>query len=365
MRGLEGEIIVVDNASTEDCITVIRSSFPQVKLIENEENVGFSRAVNQGASIAAQDYLLVLNPDTVVSEDSLRFCLEQAESTPGTGAIGCRFVDGTGSFLPECKRNFPSMGAAFAKLLNLNWGYYAQELGEEENGEVEVLTGAFLFVRRELFNQLGGFDEDFFMFGEDIDLSYRIQAAGFKNRYLGELTTIHFKGESSLKDAEYMRHFYGALEIFYRKHFRHNALGRSMLKLLVNTAVRFRSKRTVVRPEAGKQSSESGKLEGAQLKTALYLGRRSNVFKDLKNQSDYQFGEMLSASDLSILLEEPKRIGSDQVFFDSSDLDFKQIIDLIAKLPKGVEKRIVSREGDFYVGSDSSRDRGEFGRLRQ
>ena len=203
--------------------------------------MGFSRAANQGAEVAQGNYLLILNPDTVLPEDSLKKALEFILKNPDTGALGCRYIDGSGTFLPECKRNFPGMIPALGKLVGLNWGYYADELAEKDNGEVEVLTGAFLFLKREVFLGMAGFDESFFMFGEDIDLSYRIRQSGLKNRYLGEISIVHFKGESSIKDTSYLKHFYGALEIFYKKHFKHHALGRGLLRMLVRLAVALRS----------------------------------------------------------------------------------------------------------------------------
>jgi GT2 family glycosyltransferase len=276
LKDIKGEVIVVDNNSTEDCAKLVRLNFPQVKLIENHENKGFSRAVNQGSRKAVGEYLLILNPDVIIPENSLKFILNYVKDQTGMGALGCRFIDGSGNLLPECKRNFPGMLAAAAKLFGVNAGYYADQLNDKENGEVEVLTGAFMFLKRDLFDQMTGFDEDFFMFGEDIDLSYRIHSSGFKNWYLGDVTVIHFKGESSIKDTTYLKHFYGALEIFFVKHFRHNVVSRALLRGLVRSAVRFRARSS---PEA-----ENGQTNPESF---LYHGTREGVFEALK----HKFGE--------------------------------------------------------------------------
>ncbi len=161
MKGISGEIIVVDNDSSEECVPMIAANFPEVQLISNPQNVGFSRAANQGAELAHGDCLLILNPDTLLPEDSLKKAIEFLRNHPDTGALGCRFIDGSGSFLPECKRNFPGMIPALGKLVGLDWGYYANGLTEKGIGEVEVLTGAFLFLKREVFERLAGFESPF------------------------------------------------------------------------------------------------------------------------------------------------------------------------------------------------------------
>ena len=341
---IEGEIIVVDNDSSEDCVSMIRENFPGVRLIANQDNVGFSRAANQGAKIAQGDYVLILNPDVVLPEDSLKKVLTYALDHPDMGALGCRFIDGTGRLLPECKRNLPGIRAATSKLFGLDWGYYANGLEEKETGKVEVLTGAFMFLKRELYEKVGGFDERFFMFGEDIDLSYLIHKSGHTNRYLGNLTIIHFKGESSSKDASYLRHFYGAMEIFYRKHFRHHALGRMLLRFMVHTAIGLRSL-------GGDDEDVYGQAKPPPV-CVLYFGEREGVYQALKKRFGAQFVQKTSS------LEQALSARADSIFFDSASLSFAAIIKAIDSMPDSISKRIVSRKGDFYVGSDSSKHRG-------
>ncbi len=338
---------MVDNASEEDCRGVVLENFPDVRLIANRENVGFARAANQGAKVAESDYLLILNPDTIIPEDSLTKALEYARNHPGTGAVGCRFIDGSGALLPECKRNFPGISAAMAKLLGFGRGYYAAHLDEHETGRVEVLTGAFMFLRRELFEQMKGFDENFFMFGEDIDLSYRIQKSGFINQYLGSITIIHFKGESSVKDVHYLKHFYGALEIFYRKHFKHNALGRALLRLLVRTATGLWGRR-----------EKPVDFQRRLSTSAVYLGGRPSVFQALKK--NHGNSSVQEARNLDQALSSYREL----LFLDSGSLSYKKIIEAIDGMPEKMSGRVVSKKGDFYLGSDSSRSRGESVRLQ-
>lgn len=351
LKGIDGEVIVVDNNSSEDCASMIRVNFPEVRLIANDENLGFSRASNQGAKAAQGDYLLILNPDVILPEESLKSALTYARDHPEMGALGCRFVDGSGKLLPECKRNLPGIRAAAVKLFGLDWGYYANHLDERETGEVDVLTGAFMFLKRELFQKLGGFDERFFMFGEDIDLSYRIQCYGRKNQYLGNLTIVHFKGESSLKDVTYLKNFYGALKIFYIKHFRNNALGRVLLQGIVQTAIRLRSL------EAGNKGVPEKPLPDLET-SAVYLGDREEVYSALMERLGAGLKGVVSN------LNEVTGTPAKRIFLDSTSFSFAQIIQAIELLPVSISKRVVSRNGDFYLGSDSSTNRGISEHLR-
>ncbi len=230
MEGLDAELIVVDNHSVDGSLEYLMPLFPQVRFISNQQNLGFAKANNQAIPLCKGEYLLFLNPDTLVPEDSLHKCLAFIRSDAKTGALGVRMLDGRGRFLPESKRAFPSPGASLFKLTGLaGWfpksalfnSYALGNLNEHRNHTVDVLAGAFMMVRKELLLQLNGFDEDYFLYGEDIDLSYRIQKAGFTNRYFSETSIIHFKGESSagtsLNRVEY---FYRAMLVFVDKHYR-------------------------------------------------------------------------------------------------------------------------------------------------
>ncbi|MEZ4985741.1 MAG: glycosyltransferase family 2 protein [Saprospiraceae bacterium] len=208
IRAIDAEVFVVDNNSVDDSVAVVREKFPEVKLIANADNPGFSIANNQAIRQSKGQYVLLLNPDTVVEEDTFEKCIAFMDAHPEAGAVGVRMIDGAGKFLPESKRGFPSPWVAFAKSFGLSAlfptsrlfnHYHLGYLNEMETHEIEVLAGAFMFMRRAALDKAGLLDEAFFMYGEDIDLSYRIVLAGYKNYYLPETSIIHYKGESTKK----------------------------------------------------------------------------------------------------------------------------------------------------------------------
>ena len=226
--GLEAEIIVVDNDSGDGSVDALRSLFPRVRFIENRENIGFGRANNQALKDAGGEYVLFLNPDTILPEDFFGVCLNFLRGRPDAGGVGVRMIDGSGRFLPESKRGFPSPWVAFCKLSGLTAlfprsrffaGYYLGYLPADRSHPVPVLAGACFLVRSAILRETGGFDERFFMYAEDIDLSYRIEKAGYRNYYLADTTIVHFKGESTKKDVRYVRQFYKAMSQFRQKHF--------------------------------------------------------------------------------------------------------------------------------------------------
>ncbi|MDW8393869.1 MAG: glycosyltransferase [Chitinophagales bacterium] len=233
LHQLPAEIIVVDNHSVDGSVLMLRERFPQVRLLVNEHNVGFARANNQALQIARGEYVLLLNPDTVLEEDTLEKCISFMDEHPEAGAVGVKMLDGKGNFLPESKRGFPTPFVAFCKLTGLSRlfpssrlfnRYYLGHLSADQIHEVDVLSGAFLFIRRAALDKAGPLDEAFFMYGEDIDLSYRLQQAGYKNYYLPTARIIHYKGESTRRGSlNYVRMFYQAMIVFANKHFGHSS----------------------------------------------------------------------------------------------------------------------------------------------
>lgn len=225
----EFQIVVVDNHSDDDSCAMVIKHFPEVLLIQNKENWGFSKGNNIGINAVESDFVLLLNPDTLIAEDTLDICLDFMEKNPDCGALGVKMIDGNGVFLPESKRGLPTPLTAFYKIFGLSTlfpkstklgKYHLKYLSSEQNHSVEVLSGAFMFMRKEALNKSGLLDEDFFMYGEDIDLSYRILKAGYKNYYLSETCIIHYKGESTQKQSlKYVKVFYEAMFIFFTKHF--------------------------------------------------------------------------------------------------------------------------------------------------
>jgi len=243
MQGIEGEVWVVDNHSSDDSVPMVRARFPEVRLIANTTNPGFAVANNQAIRQSTGEYVLLLNPDTLVEEDTFRQCLQFLDAHPDAGALGVKMLDGSGAFLPESKRGFPTPWVAFCKTVGLSTffpksrrfnGYYLGHLGADDTNPVDVLAGCFLFMRREALDRAGLLDEAFFMYGEDIDLSYRIQQAGYTNYYFPETRILHYKGESTKKGSlNYVRTFYQAMIIFTRKHFRGRRAGLFILMLQV------------------------------------------------------------------------------------------------------------------------------------
>lgn len=227
--GLEAEVIVVDNASTDGSRDWLQPKFPSVQFTWLTQNLGFGKASNLALQQAKGQYILFLNPDTIIAEDSLRLCLDEMMANPNIGALGVRMIDGSGSFLKESKRGLPTGAAALYKFTGLGSifprskkiaAYYAGHLPEKENADVEILSGAYMMLSKKAVNITKGFDEDFFMYGEDVDLSYRIIKAGMRCRYFADTTIIHFKGESTQKfSRQYRKNFYGAMNLFVKKHF--------------------------------------------------------------------------------------------------------------------------------------------------
>jgi GT2 family glycosyltransferase len=229
LLGLDGEIIVVDNHSSDNSIDYLKPKFPKVQFLENNENMGFAKANNRGLAHAKGEYVLFLNPDTLVAENCFTLCIDFLNQNQRVGAIGVQMMDGMGRFLPESKRSFPSILSSFYKLMGLaslfpRSGIFNQyalgNLHKDQNQQVGVLAGAFFLVKKKIMVELKGFDEDFFMYGEDIDLSYRIEKAGYQNHYFAETAMIHFKGESSRKEGlTYVKIFYAAMMVFVQKHY--------------------------------------------------------------------------------------------------------------------------------------------------
>ena len=221
LEGIEGEVFVVDNHSTDDSVEVVRRDYAWVKLMENQENQGFARANNLAIRQAQGEYVLLLNPDTIVEEGTLRNVLAFMEAHPKAGGVGVMMRNEDGSLAPESRRALPTPWVSCLKMIGFDKRYYMSHLPWEEPGRIEVISGAFCFLRRKALDEVGLLDEDFFMYGEDIDLSYRLLKGGWENWYLPYAIT-HYKGRSTQKtDYRYVHIFYQAMLIFLRKHYGH------------------------------------------------------------------------------------------------------------------------------------------------
>ncbi|MGY3792901.1 glycosyltransferase family 2 protein [Aquimarina sp. 433] len=344
-KNLDAEIIVIDNNSPDNSCEIIKERFPDIILLENKENVGFAKANNQGAALAKGEYLCILNPDTVVAEDTFSNILSMSEKLFHMGMVGPRLLDGNGSFLPESKRNVPSPLTSFKHLFGIKFGkvknYYANHISETDIGDVDILVGAFIFVKKSVYESVYGFDEDYFMYGEDIDLSYKIRRKGLENYYLGSIPVIHYKGESTDRNAEYIRHFYGAMRLFYRKHFKSNWL----LDTMVSVGIRLTS---IV--ESFKNYHRENKItEG------YYLVSENNEIRvRLINalQKEVQFTSLESARDLGY--------SNNELIFDNDFVSFGEIIEEMQQLKNlNITFKIIPKGCDFMLGSDFSDGKGE------
>ena len=237
-EGIDSEVFVVDNKSVDDTIEVISRDYPWVHLINNKENLGFSKANNIAIRQAEGEYVLLLNPDTVVAEGTLRGAIEFMDQHPEAGGAGVRMHNADGTLAPESRRAVPTPMVAARKMLGFTKRYYMSYLSWDEPGQIEVISGAFMLLRRKAIDQVGMLDEDFFMYGEDIDLSYRLLKGGWQNWYL-PLDIIHYKGQSTQKsDFRYVHVFYQAMLIFFRKHYSHLSF---FFSLPVKVAIYFRA----------------------------------------------------------------------------------------------------------------------------
>lgn len=238
LEGIEGEVFVVDNHSDDDSVVTVREEYPWVTLIENQENLGFAKANNQAIRQSQAEYVLLLNPDTVVAEDTLHGVLAFMDEHPKAGGAGVMMCYEDGSRAPESRRALPTPWVAALKMLGFTKRYYMSHLPWDQPCRIEVVSGAFCLLRHEALNAVGLLDEDFFMYGEDIDLSYRLLKGEWENWYL-PYSIIHYKGRSTQKsDYRYVHVFYQAMLIFFQKHYSHLSL---VYTVPVKMAIYFRA----------------------------------------------------------------------------------------------------------------------------
>ena len=238
LQGIDGEVWVVDNRSVDDTLQMLQTKHPDVHVIANKENVGFARANNQAIRQSEAEYVLLLNPDTVVRENTLRGVLDFMDKHAEAGGAGVRMLSREGRPAPESRRSIPTPWVAMLKMLGFTRRYYMSHLSWDEPGQIEVISGAFCLLRRKALDAVGLLDEDYFMYGEDIDLSYRLLKGGWQNWYL-PFDIVHYKGESTQKSSfRYVHTFYQAMLIFFRKHYGHLSI---FFALPVKMAIYFRA----------------------------------------------------------------------------------------------------------------------------
>tara|TARA_B100001750_G_C15513456_1_gene605287 strand:- start:94 stop:933 length:840 start_codon:yes stop_codon:yes gene_type:complete len=224
---LNKEIIIIDNNSNDNIEDSLKT-YNNVIYIQNKTNLGFSRGCNQGVKIAQGSHLLFLNPDTIVPENTLQMCLNFYSETTNIGLLGVKMLNENGIFLKESARGMPDPLTSLFKLCKINMmfpkskifnKYYLGHLDKTKNQEIKIVAGAFMMVSKNIINEINGFDEKFFLFGEDIDISIRTSKKGYKNYYLAETYITHIKGESMKKNWKYIFHFYNSMMIFIKKYY--------------------------------------------------------------------------------------------------------------------------------------------------
>lgn len=354
VEGIEAEVMLVDNASQDGTLDLIREDFPQVRLLPNQENIGFAKAYNQAVKLAQGNYLCILNPDTVVGEGVFKALFKVVKAEEHIGAVGTQFIDGRGRFLPECKRVVPTPMGSLKKILGVtkqSGGYYHDEVGPNQTGPVSILAGAFLFVKKLDYLSVEGFDEYYFMFGEDIDFSYKLLKKGKKNYYLGGQTIIHYKGESTQKNRQYLERFYGAMVHFYKTHFSESKVKVFAVNVLAQLLIWWRGywPKSINKPLPSIDSvvwvSKSKKpkdLLGAWMRQKTRLTHQSEF--------DVQTPEFFSKNPSKNAL----------VVFDRATLTYANIIELMSIRPENNQQfRIWHEDKNLLIGSDSSDAQGE------
>lgn len=368
-KEIKAEIIVVDNNSTDGSKEYLMPKFPSVKFIWNKINVGFGKANNNAVSFAQGDYILFLNPDTILPEDCFEKCLFFFKQNKDCGALGVRMIDGSGAFLRESKRCLPTPSAGLFKMINLTSAfpdssvfakYYACHLPEKENNKVEVLAGAFMMLSKTAIKIIGGFDESFFMYGEDIDLSYRIIKGNLQNYYLGEVTILHFKGESTQKkDEVYIKHFYGAMKLFIDKHYSRNTLKHATMSVAITTGKKFAKIKKIF-------TQEKSLISNLTCVNTLFVGQEQQceqVKTILKNAPYYLdvFFNILKDDkvDRIKLIIKKKNIGA-VVFGESENFTNSEMIKTVDLLSSSCKFFFYENGAYSIIGSRNRNERGEF-----
>lgn len=350
-KNIKVEVIVVDNNSTDESCKLLLEKYSDVILIENKENIGFSKANNQGVKIARGEYVLILNPDTVVAEDTFTQILEYASSKQNLGVLGVKLIDGSGNFLPESKRGIPTPRVSFNKLFGISskrtGKYYATHLNENETGVVAILVGAFMLLKRSVYNEVNGFDEAYFMYGEDIDLSYKILNKGYQNYYYSKTQVIHYKGESTQKDVKYLKYFYKAMKIFYKKHFKLNKVYDFIMSFGIEFWFLLKYYR-FLQPRINSKSTLNVLYLGEEELTKKYLNKKYLLVKE-NLIGDYKQIKTIIKKDII-----------DTVVFDNATISNKEIIKHFQEFKReGVAFKIHPRKTNFLVGSLNSLSQGE------
>ena len=365
VKNIDTEIFVVDNASTDGSFDFFQNRFDHVNFTWNKTNVGFAKANNQVLNIAQGEYILFLNPDTIVPEDCFEKCIDFIKKN--NGALGIKMIDGAGNFLKESKRGFPSPFTSFFKIAGFSKlfpgsktfsKYHLGNLSENENNEVDVLAGAFMMIPKNILDKTGGFDEDFFMYGEDIDLSFRIQKAGFKNYYFAESTIIHFKGESTKKGSlNYVKMFYKAMSVFVKKHYGSRRAG--LFSFFIHIAIFSRAALAAAARLLKRLTSifnlQKKRYTSDQNNLILIVGSDNEV-ENAKKTPSATFAKNISFQKIEgeNIVDGIKQISKsktvEELILCEGKLSFKKIINLLPQVPKNIDIKIYSEGSHTFIG---------------
>lgn len=369
MKNINGEIIVFDNNSRDDSFRFFENRFQDVNFIWSKKNIGFGKANNNALKSATGEYILFLNPDTIVPEDCFEKCISFIDSKKNNVALGIKMIDGFGNFLKESKRGFPAPITSFYKLSGLSKlfphskifaKYHLGYLTENENHKVDVLAGAFMMIPKKIIEVVGSFDEDFFMYGEDIDLSFRIQKAGFKNYYFAGSTIIHFKGESTKKGSiNYVKMFYKAMSVFVKKHYGSRQSG--IFSFFIHIAIFMRASLAagsrLIKRKWKDEESFDPKTENNR---TVIIGSESEFVKamHLLENSKRKEGsfQRIEIGDFT----EGLLNNVDRIIFCEGQLSFKQIIETIPQIQKGIKIQLFSEGSHAIIGSNDKNIAADF-----
>ena len=351
INNINAEIIVIDNASDDNSVEMMRKKFPSTRVISNVDNLGFGKANNKAAKLAKGHYLCLLNPDTIVSQKTFYEFIQFHDKNPTIGISGPQMIDGTGQFLLESKRGLPSIKAAVFKSLglfrfsSLFFGqYYNLSLPQNQNGKTDVLAGAFMFMRKSLYDQLNGFDENFFMYGEDIDISHRSLKLGYTNFYFSQSKVIHFKGESTQKNKAYEKRFFNAMSYYYNKNFSHNWLLNS---IFITGSYLFSKFKRVA-------SSRRDKTSPIHVNDWTLVSKNSKLFKNVKIN---MFPGIKHCQNLlEVLQVKPKKLMG--IVFDMRTTQWSEVINFMQIHQTRFVYKFISADNKRIIGSSDVLSRG-------
>ncbi len=380
LKDIDGEIFVVDNNSTDGSKEFFYNKFPGVNFRWNTTNEGFAKANNQALPEASGEYIVFLNPDTIVSEDSFKKCIVFIRSKNNLAACGVKMIDGSGRFLKESKRAFPAPMTSLFKLSGLAKlfpkskifsKYHLGYLNENTNHEVDVLAGAFVMVPKKIIDEIGGFDESFFMYGEDIDLSYRIQKAGYTNFYFAETCVIHFKGESTKKGSlNYVKMFYKAMSVFVKKHYGGTRAG--LFNFFIQVGIFSRASLSVTTRFFGRGKPGIPRMDN-RISNAIIAGSKedfneiSTLFQTCRinkrivgSISEKDLAGFETAVSLNKVIEIVSAKDVTEIIFCEGQLSFKEIISVLPYIPKHIDIIFFTASLHSLIGSSDKNEAGTF-----